>query len=40
MNRDARPHPGPDAVAYGWYGEGQDPQTFVRTRIVFGHVFR
>jgi hypothetical protein len=29
-----------DAVAYGWYGEDQDPQTFVRTRIVFGRVFR
>lgn len=29
-----------DAVAYGWYGEGQDPQTFVQTRIVFGRVFR
>jgi hypothetical protein len=29
-----------EAVAYGWYGEGQDPQTFVRTHIVFGRVFR
>jgi hypothetical protein len=29
-----------DAVAYGWYGEDQDPQTFVSTRIVFGRVFR
>lgn len=28
------------AVAYGWYGEAQDPQTFVRTRILFGRVFR
>ena len=24
------------AVSYGWYGAGQDPQTFVPTRIVFG----
>lgn len=29
-----------DAVAYGWYGEAQDPQTFVPTRILFGRVFR
>jgi hypothetical protein len=24
------------AVAYGWYGEAQDPQTYVPTPIVFG----
>jgi hypothetical protein len=29
-----------DAVAYGWYGEGQDPQTFVRTHMLFGRVLR
>jgi hypothetical protein len=27
-------------VAYGWYGEDQDPSTFVPTRIVFGRAFR
>lgn len=31
---------GEDPIAYGWYGEGQDPGTFVTTRIVFGRVFR
>ena len=28
------------AVAYGWYGEDQDPSTFVPTGIVFGRAFR
>lgn len=27
-------------IAYGWYGEGQDPATFVPTTIVFGRVAR
>ena len=27
-------------VAYGWYGAGQDPGTFVPTRIAFGRVSR
>jgi hypothetical protein len=26
--------------AYGWYGEAQDPATFVATDIVLGRVFR
>jgi hypothetical protein len=26
--------------AYGWYGEAQDPATFVPTQIVLGRVFR
>jgi len=26
--------------AYGWYGEAQDPATFVATEIVLGRVFR
>jgi hypothetical protein len=26
--------------AYGWYGEAQDPATFVHTTILFGRVFR
>jgi hypothetical protein len=26
------------AVAYGWYGKGQDPTTFVPTTIAFGRV--
>jgi hypothetical protein len=28
------------AIAYGWYGEGQDLGTYVPTPIVFGRVFR
>jgi hypothetical protein len=28
------------AVAYGWYGEAQDPRTYVPTEIVFGRVLR
>ncbi len=27
-------------VAYGWYGELQDPATYVPTQIAFGRVFR
>jgi hypothetical protein len=27
-------------VAYGWYGELQDPTTYVPTQIAFGRVFR
>jgi hypothetical protein len=29
-----------NAVAYGWYGEAQDPLTYVPTPIVFGRVLR
>lgn len=32
--------PGGAAVAYGWYGEDQDPQTYVPTQIAFGRAFR
>ena len=28
------------ALAYGWHGSGQDPQTYVPTSIVFGRVAR
>jgi len=28
------------AIAYGWYGEGQDLDTYVPTRVAFGRVFR
>ena len=28
------------ATAYGWYGEEQDPQTYVPTKILFGRVFQ
>ena len=27
-------------VAYGWYGESQDPATYVPTQIAIGRVFR
>jgi hypothetical protein len=27
-------------IAYGWYGESQDPATYVPTQIVFGRVVR
>ena len=29
-----------EARAYGWYGEEQDPQTYVPTKILFGRVFQ
>jgi hypothetical protein len=29
-----------EAVAYGWYGEAQDPETYVETHIVFGRAVR
>jgi hypothetical protein len=28
------------AVAYGWYGEAQEPETYVSTHIVFGRANR
>jgi hypothetical protein len=31
---------GGNAVAYGWYGQAQDPLTYVPTPIVFGRVLR
>lgn len=27
-------------IAYGWYGEEQDPETYVHTQIAFGRAFR
>jgi len=27
-------------IAYGWYGAGQPPETFVPTTIAFGRVHR
>jgi hypothetical protein len=29
-----------EAAAYGWYGEPQDPETYVSTHIVFGRAIR